>query len=537
MKHTFTEQSKHIFCIHGNLEDMICTNHLRKEKFNEFLSEYLRRELGFETVVFYLAARGMRVYDEQSAKLLAENIRVNEEVESVSQDENDWDDDFDESEFDWDNELEEEDQGNTEVQEEPLPIEKKEKEVVYSARIEVTDFIAMMDARLRDTEHKIAFVFESISDYIKVNSENDSQFSATLHYLLTDALDDNQNRVIFLAMNRDLQQIYAEAANDDILRGVLFEESNGRLEYNQEAILSFGRPGRDEIANLLEHYRIYGSKKMGRCKFLTYPMRSLDGLAYLTEQYMAVSNENTLSRLNEFLVEWFQNQPGDRILFDETAVWKMFPKVLPMKLPEQRLKEMEYVDEIWRRVVMLKKYARMTETPESPYDIARFTKSQKDGMEAARRFLISGIEQSNRSEAALVLADFLYEIGEVSHNVPTVIRGAALGQLAMENVSAAVMSWFDAAENSVLIVDDMETMLTLPEHRQILSVFHQVFLRELKHNRMQHFIFVVNHSKVEEVFGEYRECYGIPEANCLKTNRQIPVPVEIGKTSRGDTAR
>lgn len=553
MKHTFTEQSKHIFCIHGNLEDIIFADNLRKEKFNEFLSEYLRKELGFETVVFYLAARGMRVYDGQSAGILAENIPVCEETGSsehkdyIAGDEEsgssdyksciagDEDDDFDESEFQWENELDTED--IKEPEEKSVPAGNREKKTVYNARIEVTDFIAMLDARLKDPDHKIAFVFESIADYMRVNSENDSQFSATLHYLLTDSLDDNQNRVIFLAMNRDLQQIYSEAANDDILRGVLFRENNGRLEYNQEAIVSFGRPGRDEIANLLEHYRIYGCGRMRDRRFLDYPVSALDGLAYLLEQYMAVSGENSLSRLNEFLVEWMQRQPGEKLIFDESAAQELFPKVLPKRLPYQLLGELEYADEIYHRVNILKKHADIMDQTGSPYDIARFTKSKRTGVDSAKRFLICGIENSNRSEAALALADSLYYIGEVQRNIPVVIREAALKQMTIENVSAAVKSWFAAAENAVLVVDDMETLLSLSEYKQLLPVFHQIFLQELEHNRMQHFIFVVNSSKAEEVFGSYKREYGIPKQNCLATRKQIQAPAENELITRGDSER
>lgn len=586
MKHTFTEQSKHIFCIHGNLEDMICPSNLRKEKFNEFLSEYLRHKMGFETVVFYLAARGMRVYDQESAKLLTENVPVNEEADSAGQDHDfiyDEDDDFDESEFAWENELYPEsgadpksasnsgngtnlktasnpgngtnpkrdfDPGNDEddiegreytgsavLTEKALPASRTEKKTVYTARIETTDFIAMLDARLKDPNHKIAFVFESIADYIRVNSEYDSQFSATLHYLLTDSLDDNQNRVIFLAMNKDLQQIYAEAANDDILRGVLFQEINGRLEYNREAILSFERPGQDEIANLLEHYRIYGSEKAGVRKFLAYPVHELNDMAYLIEQYMTVSGENTLSSLNGFLTEWMHSRKGTKISFDEAAIQQMFPKVLPRYLPWQRLKELDHAEDIYHRAMILKKHAELADHTGSPYDLIRFTRSERSGIDTAKRFLISGIERSNRTEAALVLADFLYYVGEVTENVPTVIRGAALRQLAAENVSAAVKSWFAAAKNGVLVVDDMETLLSCPEHEQILTAFHQAFLHELEHNRMQHFIFVINLSKVEAVFGSYRKAYDIPEQNYLVTKKQVPVPEERYTAARGDTER
>lgn len=553
MKHTFTEQSKHIFCIHGNLEDMICTDNLRKEKFNEFLSNYLRRELGFETVVFYLAARGMRVYDGKSAGILAENIPVCEETGSaerkdyIAGDEGsgsseyegyiagDGDDDFDESEFQWEKELNTEDTGKPE--EKSVSDGKKEEKTVYNARIEVTDFIAMLDARIKDPSHKTAFVFESIADYMRVNSENDSQFGATLHYLLTDSLDDNQNRVIFLAMNKDLQQIYSEAANDDILRGVLFRENNGRLEYNQEAILSFGRPGRDEIANLLEHYRIYGYGKMGNSRFLNYPVSALDGLAYLIEQYMTVSGENSLSRLNEILLEWMRHQPEGKLLFDASAAHELFPKVLPEQLPDQILRDLEYAGEIYHRANVLKKYADIMGQADSPYDIARFTGVKRTDMDSAKRFLIRGIEKSNRSEAALALSDFLYYIGEVQRNTPVVVRAAALKQMTIENVSAAVKSWFAAAKNAVLVVDDMETLLSFPEYKQLLPVFHQIFLKELEHNRVQHFIFVVNSSKEEEVLGRYMAEYGIPKRNCLATGKQVQAPAENERMTRGDSER
>lgn len=503
MENKFAEQSSHIYCVCGNLEDIICGNNLRKVKFNQFLSEYLKNVLGYETVVFFLSTRGMRVFDAASARILIGDNKAGDWEEEDAPEE-------DEDELIFSNPLP---GGEAEEAEEKG---KADGEISYQARIDSADFLGLMENLLRDSGHKSAVVFENIGDYIRANEECTMQYDATLHYLLSDSLDDNHNRVIFLAMNKDYEQIYSQVYNNDILRGAFFKEDGNSFRIIEDRFLQFGRPGRDEISNLLEHYRLLGN---GRGSFLEYRMSELPALAYLLEAYMEILNRDSLTRLNEDILSMMAASGETAVVFDRQTIQRMYPQVTPVSLPIEKLKGMDYAAEVCRRMGVLERYQLQRKEDLSLYDVHRFTKKMQEGLPEGKRFLVRGIEKSNRTKAAVAMVDFLYYIREITDSRYIMVGKAEYAGLNPYTMERTVRAWAEAAKDTVLIFDDLDSMAERENGAELLNAFHRCLLQELDRNCNMHLILVINTSREGLVFGEHLEAYHIPDKNMLTLSK------------------
>ena len=562
----FTER---IYCICGNLDDMICEKNLRKMTFNQYFGEYLKKYENFDYVVFYLASRGMRVFDDRSAmELIGGNRDLKAEPEEVRNGEGEADKAWRYNYTEEENEAgiyeisEDEDDDFLEF-DKPIPgtgtgeytgrardtgitgktdagiSEQTDtdtsgrrdtgRRMSYSERREAADFAGLMDQLLRDPGKKTAIVFESLMDYVQLSSDDRSQFEATFQYFLSDSLDDNQNKVFFLAMNMDRNQIYAQIGNNDWLGGVFFQEQTGNPTVRREKFIEIGKPGKDEIRNLLEHYRLYGYQK----KYLSYPMNCLNDFAYLLEAYAEKAKGTSLNEINRVLQETLDSYEGDHLVLSREVLKKMYPRVRDVELPLERFSALPYTENVVMRLRAIRKYRQMEEEEQS-VEIDRFMKAESRVSSYGCRFLLKGIEESNRTKTAIALADFLYYIGEVSSKRHVIVRRDDISRWTAGEMEKVTAQLIREAENAVLILDDLDALTEMEDSKKLIRSFHRCLQEELSRDRGIHLIMVVNTSKANAVFGESdMEKYEIPEKNILELSREAVEETEETYVNRG----
>lgn len=526
----FTEQ---IYCICGNLDDMICDNSLRKMAFNQYFGEYLKTYEKFDYVVFYLASRGMRVFDDRSAMEL---IGANRELSGENGTEDSEYEGPDKSR-EYEVPEEEDDEDDILVFDEPIPEEvvsdkSKDRKLSYSERREVSDFASLMDQLLRDPGKKTAIIFESLMDYVQLSPDDRTQFEATFQYFLSDSLDDNQNKVFFLAMNMDYNQIYGQIGNNDWLGGVFFQEQTGNPTVRREKFIEIGKPGKDEIRNLLEYYRLYGHQK----KFLTYPISGLDEYAYLLECYAEKAGGTSLNEINRMLQEMMDSFEEDRILVTRELLKKMYPRVREVELPLETFSRLPYTGNVVMRLQAIKKYKQLEPERESS-EIDRFMKAEPAVSSYGCRFLLKGVEESNRTKTAIAIADFLYYIDEVSSKRHVIVRREDISRWTAREMEQILARLVREAENAVLILDDLDVLTEMDDSKKLLRSFHRCLLGELSRDRGIHLIMVVNTSKARSVFGEAdMERYEIPEKNILELSREAIEESDETFVNRGKVA-
>lgn len=514
-----------IYCVCGELDDLICDDSLRKLSFIQYFAEYLKKKEQFDYVVFYLASRGMRVFDEDSAQLIGENRTESTVNQDYEEDENYFAEE-DEDDLIFDRPIPKHSEavnennsskegGKTESghsgKEKPL------KKTIYSSRLEVAEFVSLMDNLLRDSEKKTAIVFESINDYMQLTPDDRAQFEATLQYFLSDSLDDNQNQVFFLAMNMDLNQIYTMIGNNDRLGSIFFMEQTGSPSVREERFLEIGKPMKDEIVNLLEHYRLYGYKK----RFLKYSLNELGDIAYLLECYAERARACSLNDINRVLQKGMDNVEKREILVDAKWLRSLYPRVRKMQLPLEFLAELEYTEDVINRLHSIKKLKGIRPDGERrgihrmiPADMLPNNFS---------RFVLSGIEGSNRTKTALTMADFLYSIGEVSSKQHMFINKNDIRNWTIPEMNRIITELVKRAEKKVLILDDLDCLIEGEEGKKRIQTFHRCLKEALSRDRGLHFILVVNAAKEKELFtGADLEEYEIPERNILRLLKEIP---------------
>ncbi len=568
MKSRLTER---IYCICGDLDDMICDRSLRKMTFNHYLSEYLTTKEHFDYVVFYLASRGMRVYDAVSAmELIGANRDLCDEPEEDDDDDLEFDTPIPNSGTDvgrgtghgvnadrdsgrdtdtdrasgHDTDTDRDSGRNMDVDSAAAcgsgsasgAKKSKKPEPVYFSRIETADFASLTDHRLRDTEKKTAIVFESLIDYMQMPMEDRAQFEATFQYFLGDSLDDNRNKVFFLAMNMDYNQIYAQIGNNDRLGGIFFQEQSGSPMVRREKFIEFGRPKSDEICNLLEYYRVYGHRKT----YLDYPMGALRDLAYLLESYSVRARDASLDAMNRVLQLFLEAQEETEVRLTAEAIGSMYPRVKTVELPREKVERTDYAESVASRLRVLQRYqAVKSEHPVAADDgIARFLGEETKVTEYGCRFLLKGVEDSNRTKTAVALADFLYFSGEVFHDRHVIVRKESILQWKASEMERTIRRLVQEAANTVLILDDLDAMTELEDSKQVLRSFHRCLVDELNRDRGIHVIMVVNATKADAVFPEEKLAqYDIPEKNILELTKPMKeVPDEAEKQYRGDVA-
>lgn len=547
MDNSFLTKTNHIFCIYGQLDDMIFANNLRKMSFNEFLSEYLRRVVGFKKVVYLVSNRGVRVYDDESAEIIAQYREFSEDDYSdgdrdeLLDDEDDWEDDFV-----WSNPIPSQvDSGlinqAEKTSQETSPnvsgvysnIKVAAKDVLgnkhYNAKLERTDMIDMIDQYIKNPQEKICFVFENIDDYNDLNQTEGKQIRSTITYLLHDAMDDNQNRIIFLGTNQTVESLYNLFHQDDILSAVFFQESKNSYIEKEEVMFLFDYPRRDEISNLLEYYRIIGVAGdtiiSGR-KYLEYEQEQLDTLTWALE-YMMIVQHNvakherfTINRLNELITSWMRkkkSQFGNKISFTVSEIQEMFPSIILPEPPLERLENMRLYEIYYRMKYIKKKYKQIQS---NNYEIKRFVTVEL-GNRINAKFLICGYENTRRSIAAKCIADCLYKLGIVSGRTPFRVDESDYLQINVNNAEQYFRSCYRRAYSRILIFDDLDKLLDIQNGQQIVHKFHKVLLEEISYNNNQAIIFVVNESKKEEFFDRYMEKYGFLEEQVFKMSEPI----------------
>lgn len=508
MERKFVHNSNRIFCICGHLEDMICCNDMHKLKFNQYFSEFLKNAAGVDTIVYYLSARGMRTYDKESAKKLIA-LNQNDNMNDG------FDNDFDDGDF----------EGGFEDEElvftKEIPDSGTDNDCTYSARLEYEDFIKLMEQLLNDSSHKNAVVFESIVDYIQANEACDFQHNATLHYMLSDALDDNGNMVIFMAINQDYNQIYSHVSNNDILRSAFFIETGSQISIKNDHFLEVGNPKKDEIMNLMEHYRIYGN---GHHKYLDYKVADLRKLGYLFEKYAHIDGAASLNSINTRLLKYMEKQKSRCVKFDQHALETMYPSIEPLKTPIDALKEMNHVSSVVRRLHTLQIIKeKETETAQkSIYELRRFFDKKFSGNDGCSRFLLKGYQKTNRSRIAEQMAAFLYYVDEVSCGECLFLRQEFLRSLTIGNMEEQIHTAAEAAKEKIMILDDLDILAEPQDAKALIEEFQRCFVQELSYNRNLHFIFIVNTSKAEELFPYGTEVFGIPRCNILELETLLP---------------
>lgn len=540
MTSRFTEQ---IYCICGDLDDIICEGSLRKITFNHYFAEYLKTREKFDYVVFYLASRGMRVYDDETAmSLIGANANFSEDMqEEVYQvpyeedDEEGYENEEDTLTFEKPLPGKKTSEEDSTGEEAPAETKKKDRcEIVYFARMEVADFASLMDHLLRDFSKKSAIVFESLMDYMQLSSDDRTQFEATFQYFLSDSLDDNQNKVFFLAMNMDYNQIYAQIGTNDRLGGVFFQERTGNPVVRREKFIEFGKPMKDEIRNLLEHYRLYGYKG----KYLCYSIADLDDYAYLLECYATKARSTSLNEINRVLQGMMDSCDQEYVKVTRELLENSYPRVREIEFPLESLSKMPYTEEVVKRLRVIMKYRQLEIQERNNCQIARFMKQESKVSKYGCRFLLKGIEKSSRTKTAIMIADFLYIIGEVFSRRHVIVGRDDIIKWTVSEIERTVAELIQKAENTVLILDDLDALTEMDDSRKLILRFHRCLLEELSRDRGIHLIMVVNTSKAHVVFTESDlEKYEIPEKNRLELSRESEKKAENDVyVNRGDVA-
>lgn len=512
-----------VFCLFGELGDLVCENDLRIVSFNEFLSAYLK-SAGFDVVVFYLSGGAMRTFDDSTARsLIGANNRhgeTNHPQESSAQ-EGERENLTGERETEAYEEEEEELYFDYEI---PSPSQPASPEpsscppkLKYAEYVSGPDFFPIMQQLLGDTTRKNAIIFENIRDFLNVNQECCDQFKTLLHYLRSDATDQQKSIVIFQSMSRDEQQILQDMQENDILLSNFFYLDSNGAHPLERRFFHFHLPKTDEISNLLEHYRLFGD---GAGHRLSYAVSQLRDLAYLLEQCSQRGSSGTLLEIVKRLQDLMGLSGEKRLSFGREQMKRMYPQVTLPQLPLEQIAQLPQGEGILTRMraIEQQRQRRCAAAPRpGRCELQRFPCMETKAVLSASRFLIRGTQHTHRTETARAIADYLYLIGEVGESTPHMISGQSLLDVLNRGQDGTLRSWIRAAANGVLILDDLEELLKEDDEagtEHTCKAFHRIFLEELDRNNTLHFILVIHSALEERLFSQsVYDRYQIPEKN------------------------
>lgn len=527
----FANMDGRIHCIFGSLDDMVCTNDLRIVKFNDFFSSYLK-SAGYDCVVFYLSQGRMRTFDAITAKkLIGSNFTSDDSDDNTDTDipdEYEYEDEDDDGlVFDY------ESPGDTEPSE-----EKQNKRLKYTAYVTGADFIPTVQQLMSDKNGKHAVIFENIRDFLNVNAECSDQFKTILHYMRVDVEESKKSMVIFQSLSQDYSQILMDMQENDILLSNFFHH-NGQGESPEERrFFRFSSPRIDEIANLLERYRLFGNKRGTR---LNYPVEKLRGYAFLIEKASQLASSSKLDNINRSLQDLMAQYSGSDVNFSEAHIRSMYPNVTVPQLPMDRIHSIRGTHCIYARMRALE-LMHLAEKEKSAhrncYEIGRMGQKEYNNSKSSCRFLLKGTSHTNRSLIANAIADHLYVIGEVAENPPFPISGDMLRTVLARGDETQLRYWIrECKGNSLLIIDDIDALLDDVQNGPLLvSAFHRIFLEELNRNKSLHFILIIHESRIPQFFGKnILAQYEIPEKNQFRCDnpcssyREDPNSVRFGR--------
>lgn len=469
-KSIFEYSAQRIFSISGNITDSFCTADLQILSFEQYLCGYLKNT-GYECVVFYSGGgSGLYFRDSESAENYAACIegRSEAEPEPAAEDEDDIFNVFG-------------------IEETKPAAEKKKISAAKDVRMRYpmendADFIHKAEALMNSSEKRTAIVFTSFDDFVNRTDSVSRRNYNRLFESWKSMPADNRNICIFLSKGlgtKEIQQMLSNNSELSLSSLFISEDHEGHRKFNSDTCLIVGKPGSDELRNMLYYWAVRGCRKDGKTKRAEFEWNEKNISSIVnTLLFYCHESENGLNTLRDRIEIFMRDCEEDRVPFSADTVNRIYEKKDVRYSPEDPEELLESRRESgWENACDIIK--RNTDEYETFVKYSTQEKNEKqDGIYTLERFesladnsinwkipnfVIQGNPGVGKTEIARLIGRILYKHGILSsgHTVCAsrdTLVGQYLGASAINTVNA-----IERAQGGVLFIDEVYSLVNLGE--------------------------------------------------------------------------
>lgn len=315
MKNSIFEYSSYrIFCIFGNITDTLCTPDLQVMTFEQYICRYLRKT-GYSCIVFYSGAgSGMYFMDRESAKIYSSLIN-----KPLHKDDSEEDDEELFNMF-----------GVKPKKKENRKTENKTEIRMRYPMESDADFIHKAEALMKSTDERCAVIFTSLDDFINRTDAVSRRNYNRLFENWKSMTSENRNICIFLSKGLGSSQMQQMLSNNsELSMSSLFLTSNqeNKKMFNTNCCLSVGKPGADEMRNLLMRLAVRGKtfSEDGSTRRLVFSWNpeNIDEIVS-TMLYYSSSHENGLNTFMDRIEVFMKKSDSENVRFSSSVVRSLY---------------------------------------------------------------------------------------------------------------------------------------------------------------------------------------------------------------------